>query len=77
MPAVSLIAIAALPVNFPVLRRLGPWRFSGFLGVMENDRPDVDRPVFMGMRLSFKPAPIFEFGMSRTSGVLRQRPRVW
>jgi hypothetical protein len=34
---------------------------------MENDRPDVDRPAFMGMRLSFKPAPIFEFGMSRTA----------
>jgi hypothetical protein len=50
-----------------VLRWLGPWRFSGFLSVMEKDRPDVDRPVFMGMRLSFKPAPIFEFGLSRTA----------
>jgi hypothetical protein len=34
---------------------------------MENDRPDVDRPVFMGMRMSFKPAPIFEFGLSRSA----------
>jgi hypothetical protein len=67
MPAVSLDRQRSLPVNFPVLRLLGPWRFSGFLGLMENDRPDVDRPVFMGMRLSFKPAPIFEFGMSRTA----------
>jgi Capsule assembly protein Wzi len=67
MPAVSLDRYRSLPVDFPVLRWLGPWRFSGFLGRMENDRPDVDRPVFMGMRLSFKPAPIFEFGMSRTA----------
>jgi hypothetical protein len=50
-----------------VLRWLGPWRFSGFFGVMENERTDVDRPLFMGMRLVFKPAPIFEFGLSRTA----------
>jgi len=67
MPAVSLDRYRSLPVNFPVLRLLGPWRFSGFLGLGEGDRPDVDRPLFMGMRLSFKPAPIFEFGMSRTA----------
>lgn len=67
MPAVSLDRHRSLPVNFPVLRLLGPWRFSGFLAMGENDRPDVDRPAFMGMRLSFKPAPIFEFGMSRTA----------
>ena len=67
MPAVSLDRNRSLPLNFPVLRLLGPWRFSGFLGLGENNRPDVDRPAFMGMRLSFKPAPIFEFGMSRTA----------
>lgn len=67
MPAVSLDRVRSVPVNFPVLRWLGPWRFSGFLGVMENHRSDVDRPAFMGMRLSFKPAPIFEFGLSRTA----------
>lgn len=67
MPAFSLDRVRSLPVNVPVLRWLGPWRFSGFLGLMENDRSDVDRPAFMGMRLSFKPVPIFEFGMSRTA----------
>jgi hypothetical protein len=67
MPAVSLDRMRSLPVDLPVLRLLGPWRFSGFLGLMENDRSDVDRPVFMGMRLSFKPAPIFEFGLSRSA----------
>jgi hypothetical protein len=67
MPAVSLDRVRSLPVDLPLLRLLGPWRFSGFLGVMENERSDVDRPLFMGMRLVFKPAPIFEFGMSRTA----------
>ncbi|HUG72315.1 MAG TPA: capsule assembly Wzi family protein [Steroidobacteraceae bacterium] len=67
MPALSLDRMRSLPVDLPVVRLLGPWRFSGFLGLMENERSDVDRPVFMGMRLSFKPAPIFEFGMSRSA----------
>lgn len=67
MPALSLDRIRSLPVDLPVIRKLGAWRFSAFLGVMENDRADVDQPLFMGMRLSFKPAPIFEFGMSRTA----------
>lgn len=67
MPALSLDRFRSLPVNLPVLRWLGPWRFSGFLGLMEEQRADVDRPVFMGMRLSFKPAPIFEVGLSRTA----------
>jgi hypothetical protein len=67
MPAISMDRYRSLPVNLPVLRWLGPWRFSGFLGIGERHRPDVDQPAFMGMRLSFKPAPIFEFGMSRTA----------
>lgn len=67
MPALSLDRIRSVPLDVPVLRWLGPWRFSGFLGLMENHRDDVDRPVFMGMRLVFKPAPIFEFGLSRSA----------
>jgi hypothetical protein len=67
MPAVSLDRYRSLPVDLPVLRWLGPWRFSGFLAIGERHRADVDQPAFMGMRLSFKPAPIFEFGMSRTA----------
>lgn len=67
MPAVSLDRVRSQPLDVPVLRWLGPWRFSGFLALMDEDRSDVDRPLFMGMRLVFKPAPIFEFGMSRTA----------
>lgn len=67
MPALSLDRMRSLPVDLPVLRWLGPWRFSGFVGLMENHRSDVDRPLFMGMRLVFKPAPIFEFGLSRSA----------
>lgn len=67
MPAISLDRIRTTPSSLPVLKWFGTWRFSGFLGLMENDRDDVDRPLFMGMRLSFKPSSIFEFGLSRTA----------
>jgi hypothetical protein len=67
MPAMSLDRVRSLPVDVPILRWLGPWRFSGFMGLMENERSDVDGPLFMGMRLVFKPAPIFEFGLSRSA----------
>jgi hypothetical protein len=67
MPAISVDRMRSLPVDLPVLRWLGPWRFSGFLALGEQHRADVDQPAFMGMRLSFKPAPFFEFGMSRAA----------
>ena len=67
MPGVSLDRQRSLPWNVPVLRWLGPWRFSAFLNVMEKERADVDQPLFGGMRFSFKPASFFEFGMSRTA----------
>jgi hypothetical protein len=67
MPAVSIDRIRSLPVDLPVLRWLGPWRFSAFVGAGESQRADVDSPLFMGMRLSFKPAANFEFGLSRSA----------
>lgn len=67
MPGLSLDRLASEPFRFPVLRWLGPWRFSGFVSAMEPHRPDVDEALFAGMRLSFKPVPIMEIGLSRTA----------
>lgn len=67
MPGLSLDRMASRPFDFPVLRWFGPWRFSAFLAAMESHRPDVDHPLFGGMRLSFKPVPIVELGLSRTA----------
>jgi hypothetical protein len=75
MPGISLDRIRSEPLDFPVLRWLGPWRFTGFLGRAEKYRPDVDESLFMGMRVSFKPAQILEFGLTRTAQFCgRQRP---
>jgi hypothetical protein len=67
MPALSLDRIRSEPFDFPVLRWLGPWRFSTFFGLGEQHRDDVGRPLFMGMRLSFKPSSYLEFAMSRSA----------
>jgi hypothetical protein len=67
MPALSLDRIRSEPFDLPVLRWLGPWRFSTFFALMEGHRADVDHPVFMGMRASFKPSPYFEFALSRSA----------
>ncbi len=67
MPAVSLSRIRSTPFNLPVLRALGPWNFTTFFGLGEQHRADVDEPLFMGMRLAFKPSTWFEFAMSRSA----------
>lgn len=67
MPAVSLDRIESAPFDVPILRWLGPWRFSAFFGAMEDERPDIDQPLFMGMRFAFKPLSILELGLSRSA----------
>jgi hypothetical protein len=67
MPALSLDRIRSEPFPWPVLRWLGPWSFNTFIGFGEEHRGDVDQPLFMAMRLAFKPAHWLEFGMSRSA----------
>jgi hypothetical protein len=67
MAGVSLDRVRSVRPSVPILSWIGPWRFSGFLGSMESHRPDVNHPLFMAMRFSFQPAPILEFGLSRSA----------
>lgn len=67
MPALSLDRLNSDPFDLPILRWLGPWRFAAYLGLIDEERPDVSHPLFMGMRVSFKPAQILEFGLSRSA----------
>jgi hypothetical protein len=66
MLGLSVDRVRTTPFPYPILRWLGPWRFSAFAATMEGHRPDVDRPVFMSMRATFKPLQILEFGVSRS-----------
>ena len=45
---------------------IGPWDFSFIAGQMEEER-EVPNTRFLGFRLSFKPHPAWEFGLSRTA----------
>jgi hypothetical protein len=75
MPALSFDRIQSTPFAFPVLRWLGPWRLSGFVSMADRHRADVDESLFLGMRVSFKPAHILEFGLSRSAQFCgRDRP---
>ena len=48
----------------PWLSWIGPWQFSGFLGVLPDDR-QVSNPLMFGLRLSINPIPGLELGASR------------
>jgi hypothetical protein len=67
MPGISFDRQDSSPFDIPILRWIGPWRFTGFLAGMEENRADVQQPLFMGMRASFKPLQILELGLSRTA----------
>jgi hypothetical protein len=45
---------------------IGPWDFSFIAGQMEEER-EVPNTRFLGFRLSFKPHPAWEIGLSRTA----------
>lgn len=47
-----------------IFKRLGPVRPTIFFATLEDDR-DFPNPDLFGMRLAFKPAPAFEFSVSR------------
>jgi Capsule assembly protein Wzi len=67
VPAVSFDRVRSTAFETRWLHWLGPWRLSAFLGQLEQDRQDIQRPLFAGMRFTFKPLRDLEIGLSRTS----------
>lgn len=67
MPALVLERATSTAFRLPVLKWAGPWRFTTLVGQMESDRADVENPLFLGMRVSFRPARFLEIGLSRTA----------
>ncbi|SCX97882.1 capsule assembly Wzi family protein [Thiohalorhabdus denitrificans] len=65
VPGVAIERNYTDPFDLPVLRWLGPWDLSVFMGRLESDR-SVPRANLVGMRLAFQPAPVLEIGLSRT-----------
>lgn len=64
IPKIGFKRLEAHPIDFPVLRWLGPWRFDVFVGDLGNRR-DYDNAKLIAMRFDFAPAPGLEIGLNR------------
>ena len=67
MPAIELDRATSAPLDVPVLRWLGPWRFIMYFATQEGHRPDLDDSLFFGNRLSWRPLRFLEIGLERTT----------
>lgn len=54
------------PIQFPLLKWLGPMSYQLTMGRKESDR-GVPNPYLVGTRINFKPVPSLELGVSRTA----------
>jgi hypothetical protein len=66
VPALALDRNEALPIDLPVLRWLGPWRLSTFMGQLEGGR-DHPEPLLFGLRVEIRPHPTLQLAASRTA----------
>jgi hypothetical protein len=56
------------PVILPwMFKYLGPFDLTCFAAQLERDRADVAAPYLWGMRVNFRPHPVFEIGLERTA----------
>jgi len=67
MPTAMIERAAAIPFESKWLSWVGPWRFSFAISQMENERRDIDRPLFMAWRVAIMPFKDVEIGFSRTA----------
>ncbi|MBV7257580.1 hypothetical protein KCG44_12375 [Pacificimonas sp. WHA3] len=65
IPQIGITKLSADPIDFPVLRLLGPFKFDAFVGVLAEERQDFDNPVVMGFRAAFEPVRGLEIGVNR------------
>jgi hypothetical protein len=66
MPAIALDRNEPKPFDVPVLRWLGPWRLSTFMGQLESDR-DYSHALLFGLRTEIRPHPTLQIAASRTA----------
>jgi hypothetical protein len=52
------------PFRLPLL---GLFKFNIFLSKLDNEQPSIPHPLIYGLRLNFKPHPIFEVGLSQVA----------
>lgn len=67
IPALTIERNYSDAFKSPWLSWIGPWRASIVFGQLEGHRTDFDDARFLGARVSFKPLPQLEIGLSRTA----------
>ena len=67
IPAVVFDRAVSAPPEWRGLHWIGAWRATGMLGILEQERHDIDRPLFFGLRITWQPRHWFELGLSRTA----------
>lgn len=65
MPKIGFKRLNPKPINFPVLKWLGPVQFEMFGGILNGDRNDYNNIGIVGTRLSFVPARGLTIGLNR------------
>jgi hypothetical protein len=66
MPKIGLKRLNPKPIDFPVLRWLGPVQFEIFGGILNGERSDYNNVAIIGTRLSFVPLRGFTIGLNRS-----------
>jgi len=66
LPAIALDRNESMPFDVPVLRWLGPWRLSTFMGQLESDR-DYSHALLFGLRAEIRPHPTLQIAATRTA----------
>lgn len=66
VPAIAIDRLSSDRFELPVLRWLGPWKLSTFMGQLESDREIPDALLF-GLRVEMRPHPTLQLGLSRTA----------
>lgn len=66
LPALAIDRLESTPFGVPVLRWLGPWRLSTFMGQFESDR-DHGNALLFGLRAEVRPHPTLQIAASRTA----------
>lgn len=67
LPSVTIERNFSDPVDHPWLEWIGQWRVVATLGQFEGSREDAPDARFFGMRVTWKPHPRLEVGLSRSA----------
>ena len=67
IPSITIERNYSDPIDHPWLSWIGQWRLVATMGQLEHDRADAPDAQLFGMRVTWKPHPRVEVGLSRTA----------